>query len=474
MTIRWIAVLCACTVAAEALAGGFWLPGRGVGPMGRAGSVVASVDDPNALWYNPANLTLVEGHELLIDAALISLSADYTRAPSTQRNGEENVYAEVRNEAAPLVDPQILFATDFGGTDFALGVGVYAPYAGTYRFPEFGPQRYALVDNSSSLILYQHLAFAWKPHPRFAFGAGIQNMTAIIDSTLQGSSYVGLWGEPEDRDLDMLININALDAITITGNFGLWTEPVDGLQIGASVQFPSEIDDPEGKLNVRLPNHYAFDNASVEGDTIAINAALPWIVRLGIGYGIEDVFDVEISGTYESWSVHDQISSAPRNVKVVGLPTVDELEVGPLPIDRNFKDVFGASIGGDYHAIPKLLAVRAGFMFETGAIPDETYSVFQLDSMKFAPTVGVEVAYEGFTFAAAYTHIFQVDRNITNSEVRQVNATYEDGAVIVGNGSYSSSYDIFGVSFAYDFGFDGVEETLEEAAPPADAEVSAP
>ena len=37
----------------SAEAGGLWLPGHGVGPLGRGGAVVANDGDLNGFWYNP-------------------------------------------------------------------------------------------------------------------------------------------------------------------------------------------------------------------------------------------------------------------------------------------------------------------------------------------------------------------------------------------------------------------------------------
>jgi len=441
-------------LTSSAFASGLWLPGVGVGPLGRAGAVVAAGDDPNQLWYNPGALPEIEAHQLTVDVTLIDLSYSFLRAPTTTRNGETVTFEEASNQATPQFVPRIMFSSDLGTDQFALGAGVYAPYAPRYRFDERGPQRYTNVDGSKNILLYQHLAFAWRPHPRFAFGAGIQNLMAVLDSTVVASSYVGLWGEPEDQDLDMLVNFKAEDLLTITGNVGVWAEPVDGLELGASVQFPSAIEDDEAKTKVRLPSHYAFDNAQFEGDTLKMTLELPWIIRAGVSWGIEDAFDIEADFTYETWSVHDRIRTTPDEIRVTGVPTVGEIEVGQLDIERNLRDAFGVSLGADWHVFPDALTLRAGFLYEQGATPDERYSTFQADSDKVAPTIGVSAEFGDFRLDAAYSFMFMLPRDISNSEVEQINPAYEDGAVIVGNGSYEHFVNMFGVGIGYTFGAD--------------------
>src|SRR5690554_5573845 len=82
--------------AAPAEAAGFYLPGRGVRPMGRADAFVASGEDNlNNLWYNPANLTLGDGLQLTMDAGLINLNTEFTRAPHIDENGEQITYGRV-------------------------------------------------------------------------------------------------------------------------------------------------------------------------------------------------------------------------------------------------------------------------------------------------------------------------------------------------------------------------------------------
>src|SRR5690554_494446 len=82
--------------AAPAEAAGFYLPGRGVRPLGRAGAFVASGHgNLNSLWYNPANLTLTDGMQLTVDVGLINLNTEFTRAPHIDENGEQITYGRV-------------------------------------------------------------------------------------------------------------------------------------------------------------------------------------------------------------------------------------------------------------------------------------------------------------------------------------------------------------------------------------------
>ena len=101
--MRWMRYSGALTVAllsvlvvSDAYAAGFFLPGRGVKPLGRGGAYVASSgQDLNALWYNPANLAGMEELQLTIDLSLIELGMEFTRAPRTTDNGDTVTFTQL-------------------------------------------------------------------------------------------------------------------------------------------------------------------------------------------------------------------------------------------------------------------------------------------------------------------------------------------------------------------------------------------
>ncbi|MFB6352300.1 MAG: hypothetical protein ABEN55_19115, partial [Bradymonadaceae bacterium] len=84
ITAALAAFLLATLAPASAEASGFYLPGRGVRPVGRAGAYVASSGgDLNAIWYNPANLAALEKTQLTLDASMLGTFSSFKRAPRT-------------------------------------------------------------------------------------------------------------------------------------------------------------------------------------------------------------------------------------------------------------------------------------------------------------------------------------------------------------------------------------------------------
>ena len=435
---------------AEVFAAGLWLPGHGAESFGRGSAVVAHPEDANALFFNPAGLALLGETELIVDLAIIFSQVSFQRKTGYARNGDPIEYDLVENEMPVMPVPQILFNTDLGTDTWALGFGLYTPWASATRYPEYGAQRYTIIDTSQSMIITQALALAWRPHPRVAVGASLQNTSAALDGVSAVSTYVGLWGEPEDKDLDAVVHIRAVDYFSLSGSFGLWGEPIDGLEIGASFQLPVTIDDPESDFETRLPSHYVFDSASVEGDTIGMGMELPWVLRAGLSYGVPELFNLEVDFTYEAWSSQDEIKTKPNNITITNVPTVGEIEADRMAIERGFEDSYTVSAGGSWYISPEMTA-RAGFIFEESAVPDPYTSLLSLDSRKFIPTLGFSYRWSWVALSASYGHIFRDTREITSSKLKQVNSAYPEGATIVGNGTYEMSNDILALGARFFF-----------------------
>ncbi len=448
---RCVALACAVCLAAmgtgvsEADAAGFFLPGRGVKPLGRAGAYIASGgQNLNSLWYNPANLAGMEELQLTVDLALIDLAFEFQRAPRTAENGETITYDPVENSAAPQPNPQILVGGPINDR-WSWGAGLYAPYLAGQTFPEDGAQRYTMVNTAGSLVAYTHLALAWQMNDALRVGFGFQNVVADFQLVNVTSAYTGLYGRPEDRDLDILTRITITDLFNASGNFGAWIKFSPMLQAAISVQLPVTIRDDDAQIETRLPDNAFFANAEVNGDSIDASLTFPFMARAGLRF-VKDAMDAEVAVVYENWGTFDEIQANPNDVTVEGLPGVDSIRVAPLAVPLNWQDTFSVRGGGSY-AFNEQWTGRLGYAFETNVAPDEYYSVFLADANKHLLTLGGSWSGESWSVDSSLAYYLMPDRTITNSEVRQINPTDAEGenTTVVGNGEYMQRFAIFGL-----------------------------
>lgn len=440
-------------VAGDAWAAGFYLPGRGVKPLGRAGAyVVSGEQNLNSLWYNPANLGGIEEFQLTVDLALIGLFFKHQRAPRTLENGDVVTYDEVRNEAPPKADPQLLVGGPLGLDGLSWAFGIYAPYLAGHTFPVDGPQRYVLVDNDASLALILHLAVGWQIGEKFRIGAGFQNMPASFRLVNVASGYTGLFGDPEDEDLDILTRITLTDYFVPSGNIGIWIKLAEQLQVGFSGQLPFRFKANAAKLESRLPSHPEFQNAELNGDTLSGELSFPAVVRGGIRFA-GDPLDLELAVTWEGWSILRAINAEPNDISVTELPGLGSIPVGPLTVPLEWKDTFSIRVGGEWK-LNDAFTPSAGYAYETGAIPDQTYSVFLADGNKHVISIGGSLQIsDSISIDAGFATYVIPKRTITDSKWRQINPTDDEGKVtlIVGNGEYQQTYVAGGVGVNVDF-----------------------
>lgn len=445
-------VVFATFVSDSALAAGFYLPGHGVKPLGRAGAQVAhGQGDLNAIWHNPANLAGLSNTKLTVDLSLIFLDFDFQRAPRELENGDTRTYAKVSNDAPPKPDPQILIGGPLPVDGMSWGFGIYAPYLSGHRFPATGPQRYTLVDNDASLLLFTHLVWAWEVSDRIRVGLGFQNAPASFVLVNVTSAYTGLFGDPEDPDLDILTRITLTDLFAPSGNGGVVVGLSENLNAGLSFQLPVKFSDSNAKLESRLPSNPAFTGAELRGDEIAGGLTFAPILRFGLQWKAE-TWDVELAATYEAWSVFDEIEATPNEVAVDNVPGLGGIPIGPLSVPQNWQDAYSVRLGSDIE-LSQAFTVRGGYTFETTAIPDERYSVFLAEGNKHLVGTGLSYDFGSLVLDASLGAWIIPERNITNSKVKQINPTDGDDeqVIIVGNGTYNQIYYAGGVGITYDF-----------------------
>ena len=447
-----VTLVVACLVTTEAFAAGFYLPGRGVRPMGRAGAFVASGEgDLNSLWYNPANLALLPHTKLTVDVAGLNLGFRFQRAPRTTQSGATVEYGEVRNSAPPELIPQLSVGGPTGVDKLSWAAGFYAPYMSGSTCPASGPQRYTLISNDGSVLAFLNATLAYQIGDAVRIGAGFVNVIGAFQVINVTSGYTGLYGRPEDEDLDILSKIELHSYFNPAANIGLWAKLADNVQMAVSFQTPTELRDDDAKLTVRMPSSPAFDNARLTNNTLAASMQLPAVVRVGLRY-VHQTFDIELAGVWEGWSVFEELQAEPNDIEVEGVPGIGSIPVGPLNVPEHYQDTFSVRLGGDYHLDPDW-SLRTGYAWEKGAIRDSYYSVFSPDSDKHLIAGGLSWSTGSWTLDASAAYYVFADRHIEDSQVRQINPTDADKelATVVGNGDYSASYFVFGLGVNYAF-----------------------
>jgi len=458
--------------ATTAHAGAFYLPERGARALSLGGAFIAGVDDLNAQWLNPAGLTRLSDQSLslYLDFGLIFSEQTFARQNDPEAMRKDPALAdgfpEVSDSGGPFPNPSLAIATNFGLDNWVFALGVYGPYAGTNEWPEDGPQRYSVI-NLQAIELFVQLSAAFRPNRHFAIGAGLQWVTTGVKQRLKISAYPGVFGWREQRDLDVLAEVDVSDPFSISGNLGVLITPTSAspgggldLDIGLSVQLPVAAD-AAGTLEVQKPGHYYFSTTEIVGDQIGLTLDFPWILRAGLRLYDGRLWSVELATVVELWSALDQIAVTPgdEGIAFSGVPGIGRYAVKPFALDVSYEDIISVRLGASLTPGNGPLTLRLGTFFETGAPPSQTLTVLDIDGEKLGVGAGATLYVGAFAIDLSFAWIETFERTVSDSTKAQVNPIYladpqpydETGPSIVGNGTYSARNFILATSISVGF-----------------------
>ncbi|MDB4989671.1 MAG: rane protein in aromatic hydrocarbon degradation [Myxococcaceae bacterium] len=460
-----LALLMSATLwTTSAHAGGLYLFDRGARPLGRGGAFVAGVDDPNALWYNPAGLA-ESGNQVMGDATLSIAIASVQRT-----NPDGSTMAKVDAKPLPIPIPQLGFSNKFGMKNVTFGAGIFAPNVLLVGYPRSiggpdgtrlpSPTRYSLINLNGSLLSTLALGLAY---------SGIKGLSLGGALHLTGGRFAGqaalnacdgtVCTFPEDPAFDAYAKFAAFPVYGISGILGATWNIDDRVRFGASVVLPYTLRG-SGTLSTRLPDSSLFDGASVQGNKMDFSMKMPTIVR--VGSEIRPVRSLRLEGAvvWEQWSRQKSIDIKPQHVTINNVTGVGDYQVGAIKLQRNMNNVY--SIRGGFEFFPpasiagKLLkkqkfAVRGGLAYEKSAFTNKSLSPLTLDSNKVIISGGLSIDLaKWLRFDTVLGLIHMLDPKVRDSQITQPTAlrpAYVDASTL-GNGNYKMEAFFLGGGFA--------------------------
>ena len=461
--MRLVAALLVLTAVRPASGAGFFLADRGAAALARGGAYTVGAADLNAAWFNPSLVGRdADGLLTYLDLGLIHQSVTHRREMDPQF---ADVYPDccgsVSNEAFVLPDPSLMVGWAQPGGRWAAALSVYAPYGAMPRYPEDGPQRYA-VTSLESIIVHTQATVSYALSPDLRVGAGFQLSHVLLKQRMTISTYPGFLAAPEDAEFDSRIELDVADWAIPGGVVGVWYRPHDNLELGASWQTPLHAE-AEGDLRVEIASAYLFSTTFIEGSRVKLRTSLPMIGRIGVRVVEQDAWDAELNVVWEDWSTHDAIRISPQEtIRFRSVFGLGDYYVDEFTVVEDFEDTISVRLGGSYR-LPRAWVdgarLSGGAFWETGAVPGHTLTVNLVDSDKIGLGGGASFDLaSGVRLDLAYGHVFMASRDIGDSQRRQVNTLYQEGAPVaeggrslVGLGHYESAFDTVAISLAGEF-----------------------
>ena len=480
--------------AAQAEAAGLYFSERGVRPLGRGGAFTAGADDLGAIWYNPAGV-YDAGSQFLFDASWLNFTTEYTRRSLIQQRDPntgqvvsefEQTFPQVEG-SSPIIPIPTLAGSFQVADDWVIAIGVEAPYSAITSFPEEvdgqpAASRYSLITMEGSALAVIGAWVAYRPHEDWRIGMGLQILAGrFVTTTMFGACVPEkFFCAPEQPEWDTLTQLSVGPIVAPSGNIGVKWLPHEQWKVGIAFQAPTVIRAP-AEIRVRLPGTPAFETAYIDGTEADVAFELPWSLRWGVQFEPIEDLALEIDGSWEGWSIHDEIGVYPNKVTIHDLPGFpNPYQVPEVTIPRNFQDSLSVRVGGEYEIDLTELALilRGGFSFESSAIPPEYMSVLTIDMPKLTTGLGLGLEVDAWRFDMVFAHVFGLDVSVDPREAKSpqlmpVEANVQNPHVVNG-GDYSARANVLGIGLRYAFDYEDEESEVQPAAPQPAAAAEAP
>lgn len=401
--VACLAVLLIFGLQSNALASGFAVNTQGASALAQANAVTAHLDDPAAIFFNPALIGKLTGTRMQVGTTLIhgsrTFESDHTGSTS---DGKKSVNF-----------PSTLYVTHQFTPKLTAGFGVYSPFGLGSRWDENWEGRY--VTTRSDLTTFNlNPVLCWQVVPGLSVAGGVDVL--LLDATLE-----------KRLNLSPLSDGNQKfhgDGNGVGFNIGVLLDLGDQFSLG--VHYRSEIEvDVDGNANFSLPPGTPQVIRTMLRDSGGkTQITLPRQIQAGLAFMGIDKLVVEAGVRWEDWSSF-------KRLKI-------DLDSGrSTTTERDWGDVIGFNVGGRYQ-LKDGIAIMAGYLYDGTPAPDSTFDPSIPTAKSHLFSTGVDLEWQRYRVQLAYA--FQKYENRTKSNA--VGAA-EGG---VANGNYRTENHMFALS----------------------------
>ncbi len=364
-------VCVASVVVAEGSAHGaaFDLPDQDAFAIGRGMAVVATADNPSAIYYNPAGITQLEGNNLRAGIYGIDLDPSY-KSPATGQTFD--------NQLKYHAIPQLYYT--YGRKDWpvSFGLGVYSPFGLGVIWPQnTGFQNVATEGKLFTETINPVIAI--KLSPTLSIGGGVMVNYAKIN--LQND----------------LLQFNG-DGWDVGYNLGVLWQPYKKLSLGATFHSGTTM------------NYSGQTEITGIGSSSANSQwQFPLKTILGISYRPTPKWNLEFDADYTDWSALGTVNvnqTSPPLSAIPALATIQE----QLDWESSWYFEWGATryFDNGWH-------VSAGYIFNENSVPDKNYNPLVADMDRHFFSVGIGHKGKKYDFDIAYQFGYGPTRTVSGS-----------------------------------------------------------
>lgn len=416
--VKLLAIILAGIPALKTAANGFALPDQDAFATARGEAVVATADNPSAIYYNPAGITQLPGHNVRVGAYFLDYNLSFKPLATAANAGK--TYNETENYAAI---PRFFYT--FTPTDIPLsfGLGVYAPFGGKIGWPQDTGFR-AVATSGKLTYLTINPVMAWKILPSLSVAAG--PMVNYVDlHTVQGlratsSPYVNYF------------RFNG-DGWSVGYNLGARWQPLEQLSFGATFRSPAKVS-LNGQTEFEQQPFIPSSSRSASMDL-----TFPLSAVGGISYRPTPKWNLEFDASYTDWSSFGSTTIHQSNPP---FPLRSE-----VPVSLNWEPSWMYGFGATRY-FDNGWNVSAGYVFSGNSVPNDNYTPLAADMDRQFVSVGTGYKGEHLSFDIAYQFGWAQTHTVTGSSP---SSTPGQIAGQTADGKYGFSSSAISVSVGWHF-----------------------
>jgi long-chain fatty acid transport protein len=388
-----------CGLAARpCLASGFLIYDISGQALARASAVSADVDEPAAVWFNPANLVFQNGVSASAGGTFVTSKASFSPA-----GGGPETSTERGNFLLPA-----LFANALVTDRLAVGMGVYSTFGIGIRWPYDWVGREAAIHASLETLAFNPTV-AVRVHRQISVAAGFDAVRSVVDFTNGLPTLIG--GDVRLAGGTWGFGFNVA---------GLYKIQPGRLHVALTYRSRVKLDFDDGRANFNPANPDFAPVLPDQGGRASIT--LPDIITVGVMGRPRGDLALTFDANLVLWSTYDRLTIDFQN------PTTPDRAIVP-----NGRNTVTLRAGADWTLPARWpgLHLRGGLIFDRSAIASSNLGPGLPDSDRIDVALGAGYGRGHFRGDLGYLLVYFLPADATGGQEGPV-GTYSTIAHLLG------------------------------------------
>lgn len=397
--VRWVCMFAGLGMIVEVSGVGLRLPNQDPEAIARGNAFVATADNPSAIYYNPAGITQLSGHQVRLGAYFLSTGVDY-ESPTGETAETDSAFRPV---------PQLYYTGSLENLPLAFGLGVYVPYGLGLDWGEDNPFR-TLVQEGELVYICINPVVAWAVHPNLSIGGG--PTINYSDASLTRGVLV-----PGDE-----FKFEG-DGMSYGFNAGVRWQPHQKWAFGVSYRSATSTEyRGDARINLIFPEPVSVSSSA------SAEIQFPQHVIAGVSFRPTEKWNIEVNVDWTDWDALDELV-------LEGVPGGDQV----VPLNYQSSWMYGLGVTRD---LGRNYFLSGGYFFSENSSPDRNFTPLVPDTDLHLGSIGLSYRGTRWGWAAAYHFGYNSGRTVSGSESTSLVGETGDGTYEVLNHAFNISASV--------------------------------